>query len=130
MAINPEREKLIPLSSAHRHGIERCKSTLRNWSRHGKLSLVTGERVRLEIFYDGHIPCTSYAAYLRFLFRLNGSDVPDHLVGDPDSDPLIFFQGDDPMKKGSAKPMGKGGKDKDDKKMPPKPMGKKGGKSC
>jgi hypothetical protein len=129
MAIDPEKEKLVPLIAAHKEGIERCKTTLKNWAKTGKLSQVTGERVKLEVFYEGHMPCTSYEAYLRFLYRLNGLPIPLHLHGAPDpdeEDDMAAKKGKDKGKGGAPAPKGAAPKKPAPKAAAKKPPMKKG----
>lgn len=79
--IDLRREKPIPLLQLKRvAGVNRSKTTLFRWARSGAVSRVTGDRVRLETIYQGNARCTSIEAYWRFMFRLNGTDVPEDLT--------------------------------------------------
>lgn len=81
MAIDVQNETLFSFHDAGKNGIRRCTNTLKAWAKNGKVSLVTGCRVKLESVFDGTAICTSKEAYYRFLFRLNGQDIPPHLRG-------------------------------------------------
>lgn len=79
--IDLRREKPFPLLHLRRvAGVNRSKTTLFRWARVGAVSRVTGDRVRLETIYQGNARCTSLEAYWRFMFRMNGTEIPEDLT--------------------------------------------------
>lgn len=80
MSIDPSVEEIFPVRGLRqRAGVKRSKYSLKRWWRDGVISPVTGERVKLEMIYEGNVACTSVQAYYRFLFRMNGQEIPAHL---------------------------------------------------
>lgn len=81
MTIDPSSEEIFPMCELRqRAGLRKSRSSLKRWVSQGVISPVTGERVRLEKIYEGNVACTSLQAYYRFLFRMNGQDIPPHLI--------------------------------------------------